>query len=266
MTSSTVRADFTVAVQAGGRVSGAAKDYAAQKVGALHHLISVPVLGARVQLTQSADPALERPAAAAASLDLNGRLLRAHVSAPTMREAIDALEDRLRDQLERLAPDWESMRGRSAIAGLGTRRRHHRAVLRAELPPQPGERRKVVRHKSYSLPRITPDDAIIEMELLDDDFHLFTDLTTGQDSVLYRDTRATYRLAQLHPGAERAFSAEPHLSYSELPAPVLTPEEATERLDLSGFPFVFFTNSQTGRGNLLYHRYDGDYGLITPAD
>jgi hypothetical protein len=25
-------------------------------------------------------------------------------------------------------------------------------------------------------------------------------------------------------------------------------------------------NAQTGRGNLIYHRYDGDYGLIAPAD
>ena len=28
----------------------------------------------------------------------------------------------------------------------------------------------------------------------------------------------------------------------------------------------FIVNSQTGRGNLIYHRYDGHYGLIEPAD
>ena len=26
----------------------------------------------------------------------------------------------------------------------------------------------------------------------------------------------------------------------------------------------FFVNSQTNRGNLIYHRYNGHYGLITP--
>jgi hypothetical protein len=28
---------------------------------------------------------------------------------------------------------------------------------------------------------------------------------------------------------------------------------------------LFFVNSETGRGNLIYHRYDGHYGFIEPA-
>lgn len=97
-----------------GRVTAGAKRSAVQKVRAVTRLISVPVLSARVRLALSADPAVERPATAQARLDLNGRMLRAHVAAPTMREAIDELNDRLREQLERLAPDWESMRGTAA--------------------------------------------------------------------------------------------------------------------------------------------------------
>jgi hypothetical protein len=125
---------------------------------------------------------------------------------------------------------------------------------------------RVIRHTSYSLPRITPDDAALDMAMLRDEFHLFTDLATGQDSVLYRDAPATFRLSQLRPRRGVAPTTSLHLSYSELPAPRLTVEEAAERLDLSGVSFVFFENQQTGRGNLLYHRNDGDYGLTTPAD
>ena len=40
--------------------------------------------------------------------------------------------------------------------------------------------------------------------------------------------------------------------------------EAIERLNADGERFVFFANQATGRGNVLYHRYDGHYGLITP--
>jgi ribosome-associated translation inhibitor RaiA len=103
-----------VQVATSGRVPAGAKRSAVQKILAICRLISVPILSARVRLAQSADPAVERPATARATLDLNGRLLRAHVAAPTMREAIDVLNDRLRDQLERLAPDWESIRGTAA--------------------------------------------------------------------------------------------------------------------------------------------------------
>ena len=41
--------------------------------------------------------------------------------------------------------------------------------------------------------------------------------------------------------------------------------EAAIRLETAGQSFLFFVNAGTGRGNLLYHRYDGNYGLITPA-
>ena len=48
-------------------------------------------------------------------------------------------------------------------------------------------------------------------------------------------------------------------------APELTLTQAEERLDASGERFVFFVNPDTGRGNVVYLRYDGHYGVITPA-
>ncbi|MFD0508205.1 sigma 54 modulation/S30EA ribosomal C-terminal domain-containing protein [Streptomyces chiangmaiensis] len=42
-------------------------------------------------------------------------------------------------------------------------------------------------------------------------------------------------------------------------------DEAKQRLDITGSPFVFYADDTTGRGNILYHRYDGHYGRISPA-
>jgi hypothetical protein len=53
---------------------------------------------------------------------------------------------------------------------------------------------------------------------------------------------------------------------SPVPAPCLAVSEAIERLELAGQPFVFFIDPDTERGTVLYHRYDGHYGLITPAE
>ena len=39
----------------------------------------------------------------------------------------------------------------------------------------------------------------------------------------------------------------------------------TARLELSGLPFVFFVDRHTDVGCVLYIRYDGHYGLITPS-
>ena len=49
------------------------------------------------------------------------------------------------------------------------------------------------------------------------------------------------------------------------PVERLTVEEAIEHLDLVADPFVFFVHAETGRGNVVYLRYDGHYGLIEPA-
>ena len=44
----------------------------------------------------------------------------------------------------------------------------------------------------------------------------------------------------------------------------MTPEEATEQLDLIGHDFYVFINSKTKQINTIYLRKDGDYGLIEP--
>lgn len=56
------------------------------------------------------------------------------------------------------------------------------------------------------------------------------------------------------------------VTVSEVRAPRLELAQAQDRFEASGEPFMFFVNNQTGRGNLIYHRYDGQYGLITPAE
>jgi hypothetical protein len=213
----------------------------------------------------AADPAVDRPAVAQANIDLNGRPVRAQAAAATMRDAIEMLSDKLRVQLERAARNWARLRGSQPVAEPGEWR--HDSVPAQRLPyfPRPIDERGVVRHKSYGLARMTPDEAAADMELLDYDFHLFTELSTSQDSVVYRADDG-YRMAQMHPKTDRLGPTDTDFTVSELPAPKLDLPEAETRLEAFGQPFLFFVNAQSGRGNLIYHRYDGDYGLITPAD
>jgi hypothetical protein len=54
---------------------------------------------------------------------------------------------------------------------------------------------------------------------------------------------------------------------SERTRSVLSPavrsiSEAISRLGLIDLPFLFFVDAATGRSSVLYHRYDGHYGLI----
>jgi hypothetical protein len=42
--------------------------------------------------------------------------------------------------------------------------------------------------------------------------------------------------------------------------------EARKQLDATGLPFLFFAEPTSGRGRVLYRRYDGHYGLVRPVE
>jgi ribosome-associated translation inhibitor RaiA len=240
-------------------------DYVQEKIGGLSRLAHQPVLYARVRLSIHADQAVTRPVVAQANLDLNGRLVRAQVQGETAREAVDRLEARLRHRLERVAERWETKRGNTSQAGPHEWRHQSEPAHRPNYFPRPADERRIIRRKSFTLGTRTVDEAAQEMELLDYDFHLFTEKGTKQASVLYRAQPTGYRLAQVKPSPEELAPYELSVAISPQPAPRLTLERAKERLYLLGLPFLFFVDMDQGRADVLYHRYDGHYGLICPA-
>jgi hypothetical protein len=221
------------------------------------------VLFARVKLTMATDPAVERPAVAQANLDLNGRLIRAQATGADMREAVNRMSGRLRMRLLRAARNWAAIRAESQcccrMSG-GIRACPHRACPTS---PAPGGTQGDPAQGVHAGPP-DPDEAVTDLELLDCDFYLFTERATGQDSVIYR-TATRYRLAQARPRPGRLGPGSGAITVSEHPAPKLTLASAMARLEALGQPFLFFVTSETRRGNLIYHRYDGKYGVITPA-
>jgi hypothetical protein len=256
----------TVQVQTetrGGVPEGAA-GFAAHQVSSLLRMAPEPVLFAQVKLIMAADPAVERPAIVQISIDLNGQLVRAQAAGETMREATYRACDRLRIRIERAARNWAAIRGSQPVSGPGEWRHQSRPAPRLPYFPRPPEERTVLRHKSYALAHETPDEAVADAELLDYDFHLFTEKSTGEDGVIYRSGHG-YRLALARPRTRRLGPVDPSITVSQTPVPRLSEAEAITRLEAAGQPFLFFVNSGTGRGNLIYHRYDGHYGLIVPA-
>ncbi|WP_282204708.1 HPF/RaiA family ribosome-associated protein [Kitasatospora fiedleri] len=243
-----------VLVETRGAVSAGAPDYARVKVRAVLERLEEPVLGVRVRLVQEPHRTVARPSLAQVVVDLNGRPVRAHVAARTMREAVDLLQDRLVSRLARLRRQRQHPHEPLGLpADGGGHRPEHRV--------RPPEERRVVRHGSYGPARCTPLAAVRELEALDHDFHLFTDAGSGREGVVYRGTAGGYRLASAGPLS----APVPGLVTGRLAVPRLTLAGARERLDLSGLPFVFFTDAGTGRGHVLYRRYDGHYGLVAPA-
>lgn len=248
-----------------GELPGAA-DYARRKIGELGRFTHRPVLHARVRLTKHDDPAVERPVVAQANLDVNGRPVRAQVEGVNAREAIDHLAARLRIQLARIAEHWKARRGKVPVESLHESRHESEVSRRASFFPRPPDKRRIMRRKSFTTAPCTVDEAAFEMEMLDYGFHLFTEKGTGFAAVLYRGGPTGYRLALVAPAPVDQLSPfERAVTISPQPVPCLTQEQAVERLGLLGLPFLFYIDAAEGRASVLYHRYDGHYGLITPS-
>jgi RNA polymerase-binding transcription factor DksA/ribosome-associated translation inhibitor RaiA len=242
------------------------KGYAEAKVRAVTGLVDEPILHARVKLTVAPDPAVERPARAQATLDVNGRLVRAEVAAHALQEAVDLLEGRLHDRLGHRAEREKALRHLGTEVRPGEWRHGQQPTERPDRFDRPPEDREIIRRKTFAVHDLTLDEAAFDLEALDVDFYLFRDLGTGGDAVLRRLPGGRYGLRRLDEPEGEAPAALVEVEVDPQPAPTLSLDEALEWLGTADEPFVFFRDRGTGRARIVYHRYDGHYGLITPAD
>lgn len=258
--------EFAIEYSQKGQVSDGSAARARDKIARLADRCREPVHHIDVRLVLEPDPARERPAEAEAMLNVDGTPIRGHVAATRIDEAVDLLVERLERRLER----YESRRHR-----IGTRRntgdsgehqwRHgDLPTQRPEYFPRPAEDREIVRRKTFALEPLSIDEAAFDLDELGHDFYLFTEAGTGTEAVItYADDG---RLELLHPDPARVdlSGVAAPVEFRAAGVPQLSIDEAEEWLDVGAAIFVFFQN-EDGRGQLLYRRYDGHYGLISPV-
>lgn len=250
-----------VSVTTRGDVSQALVDYAREKVEKVFHYTPETVMAAHVVLTMAGDPARERPAIAEASLEFDGTRVRAQTAAVEMNEAIDLVSDRLHTILVQHR-DREKTRHRWLVTQSGGGWKHGMPAspVLDHFPRKP-EDREVVRRKTFALAPMSVGEAAFEMELLGHDFYLFVDSSSGNDAVV----RRTAEGYAVRGDVSWPTGSSVQVAFEGM-APELTDDEARARLDLAGEPFVFYLDRETGRGRVLYLRYDGHYGLIVTAE
>jgi ribosome-associated translation inhibitor RaiA len=237
---------------------------AAERVGEIVSAVDAPLTGARVVLHQAENERIPRGARAEGEVRMSGHAIRGRVEAETMSQAIHDLADRLRQQLRRHVDRLTTRRRVPAEAAPGEWRRG------AWTPPRPPRSRRaprereVVRRKTFALAPTSAAEAAVEMDALDHDFYLYRDADAQSDAVVYRrdDGRFGVILPQDAPAptADEGPVREPS-RYSD----PLTLDDAISKMDALNHRFLFFTDAATGRGAILYLRYDGHYGLIEPA-
>jgi hypothetical protein len=221
-------------VELGDTIPRSAGGYARAKMSDLARMAPRTLRHVHIRLVR-ATPAVTSPVLAHVRADLDGTPLVTHALGSTARETVDLVQAKLRGQLRRL-PHGDA------------RARHG------------GHRRRYVRRSHTRL--TSPADvgaAIRQLADLEYRFGLFTEATTQQDSVVWRTRDGAYRLTQLDPHAD---GVPADVDLDPAPAPVMNDAEALQRLDETRALFVFYREPRTDRGNVVFRRADGGYGLL----
>ncbi len=153
-------------------------------------------------------------------------------------------------------------------------RQIHRVTTGPAAPwwPEPGRpalayasrHTEIVRRKSFRLRTCTPSDAIGVLDAMDFSAFLFTDIATGADAIVYWAGPSGARLARQCGNRCAGDRFDIPLTVDPGASPVLTATQAAALLCRQGLPFLFHSDPRSGRGRLLYRRYDGDLALVTP--
>ncbi|RJO69255.1 hypothetical protein D5S18_31935 [Nocardia panacis] len=129
------------------------------------------------------------------------------------------------------------------------------------------EPRAVTRRKTCALLMGSPREAAAVLDAMDYDAYLFTDAETGEDAVVHWADPTGIRLLRqraTHPPRGAGLANSPAIEAHPDPAPVLRESDAAAGMCRAGLPFLFFTDARSGRGGLLYRRYDGDLAVVMP--
>jgi hypothetical protein len=198
------------------------------------------------------------------NVEVQGRLVRRQVAAPSAAQAIDQVTASLPPALHRLHTHLTRPAGPPEFsADEWQQRRLPRTIPTYARPRR--QPRRLVRHKAFPLATQDPASAALTMDLRDYDFYLFANDHDGRDSVVYRAAMPGYRMSTVNGTTEIDRPTGSPVEFDSDPLPLLSLPEAIRRLDAGGRAFFVFAGAVHRRAEILYRRYDGHLGLVTPV-
>ena len=166
-------------------VSDTLKTYAQEKLGKLDkHLNDTARL--ELELAVEKNPSISDNQIAEATVWTKGPVLRARESSSDMRASIDQLVEKLERQARRYRDKRRRGHGRS------------HGVQEAEvIPVVPDEESPViVKTKQFAVKPMTPEEAVLQLELIGHDFFVFQNADTSDVNVVYRRRDGDYGLIE----------------------------------------------------------------------
>jgi ribosomal subunit interface protein len=120
------------------------------------------------------------------TMEGHGRHVRCKVSAPDGFTAVDLAVDKLERQLEKLKTKLERRRKKRDRPDIDPALVPESLVSNGELAPYDEPVYHIVKTKRFELSAMDPQEAALQMDLLNHDFFVFTNAETTRSAVVYR--------------------------------------------------------------------------------
>jgi putative sigma-54 modulation protein len=148
---------------------------------------------AEVELMHERNRAISEPEVAEATLFINGTVLKASDSSEDMYASIDGMSDKLERQVKRLRgrqiDRWQGQLKNTPVPG-------PEAARPFVVDEEEEIEARIVRTKQFQMKPMGEEEAVLQLELLDHDFYVFTSADTGDINVVYRRRDGNYGLIE----------------------------------------------------------------------
>jgi putative sigma-54 modulation protein len=153
-------------------LSEALRAAAAEKIGRLARFVE-GIERAEVHFFEEKNPRISAKDVCEVTMDGRGHHVRVKAAASDPFAAIDLAVEKLEHQLHRLKTKLMD--------------RNHPKKARTTLNGMPEvDTARIVKSKRFVMEPMTPEDAVLQMELLGHDFYFFSNRETGRTGVVYR--------------------------------------------------------------------------------
>jgi len=167
-------------------VSPSIRSYAEEKLGKLSKQLADPTQ-VELELTVEKNPSIADNHVAEATIWTKGPTLRAREASMDMKASIDQLVDKLERQVKRYREK---------------RREEPRRQARNGQVPEPGipvageGEPSIVKTKQFAVKPMTPEEAVLQLELVGHDFFVFRNEGSNDVNVVYRRRAGDYGLIE----------------------------------------------------------------------
>lgn len=181
-------------------ITEAIHDYVEQKISkAVNHYKHL-TQEVDVNLSVARNPRIGSKQSAEVTLYINGAVVRAEESSENLYASIDLVANKISRQLRKYKEKRQSKLhipvkpndafSRQAVTSDVS---DVSKVLESKAPELPAE---VVRTKYFAMPPMSVEEALEQLELVDHDFYMFLNASTGEINVIYERNHGGYGLLQ----------------------------------------------------------------------